>query len=409
MKAFGASRGGNFTSCFARWNAAWGKNMSASLLHVAAQLESPGGMGAILRRHRKCEPASAFIGLFDRPRGRGQGATWHLGARAWTSPAGLRAAFARAAAEMPPVEVAVYHNAWGAAWFAGMDRVQRRVALLHTDLPDFEAFVSALHGQFDGVICLSEAMRDVCVARLPELGAARCFVVRCPVEPPPVAPALHRPATQPLRLGYAGRLERKQKRLDRVAPFLAQLDALGVAWQFEFLGDGPMRAALARQFRAEPRVTFLGWRNGVDYWQALAAWDALVFFSDYEASPVALHEAMSVGVIPFFPRLGRTQGEVEAAQVDPAGVYPPGDVARAAAQVRQFFAQSAAGVTRGRETAAAVARTHLAPEYDRAISAAVAQVAAAPRVSVNHRRAARGSDHVPIGLLDRLSPHVLRV
>src|SRR5688572_29904409 len=100
--------------------------MVPPLLHVAPQVDCPGGMGAIIRRHRATEPDSAFIGLFDRPRGRGPGRTAHLGARAWTTPRRLRKDFCAAARETKAT-VAVYHNAWGAAALAGLDQVERRV------------------------------------------------------------------------------------------------------------------------------------------------------------------------------------------------------------------------------------------------------------------------------------------
>lgn len=381
--------------------------MPVHLLHVAAQIDTPGGMGAIIRRHRAREPQSAFVGLFDRPHGPGPGATSHLGARAWTSPQRLRTDFQATVAVHPRAEVAIYHNAWGAAWFAGLDGAGRRVAFLHTDLPDLENFLTALRGQFDGIICLSRAMREVCLVQLPELAAERCLLLSYPIGTPLAPFVLDRPRGQPLLLGYAGRLEQKQKRLDRVAPFLARLDALRVEWRFEFLGDGPMRATLERQFWGDPRVTFLGWREGADYWRALANWDAIIFFSDYEASPLALQEAMAVGVLPFFPRLGRTQAEIDAAAVDPRGVYPAGDLAAAAEQLRQVFGESAAALASLRATASALVQPRHGNEYEPAFLAWIALIARSPRLSVDRARGGRLGDHLPIGLLARFWPHVL--
>jgi glycosyltransferase involved in cell wall biosynthesis len=378
-------------------------------LHIAAQVDARGGMGTIIRRHRKTEPDSGFIGLFDRPVGRGPGsATFHLGARAWTTPRQLGRHLAAVCAQLPAADVAVYHNAWGMALWPALDRAARRVAFLHTDLPDFGEFVAALRGRVDGLACLSAAMRDLCLDRLPELDPERCVVLACPVSASVVPVSLARPSGRPLRLGCASRLEQRQKRLDRIAPFLAELDRRRIDWRFDILGDGPLKAKLERQFAREPRVAFLGWQEGADYWRTLAGWDGIIFFSDYEASPLAMSDAMVAGVLPFFPRLGRTQAEVDAAEIDPRNVYPPGDLAAAADQVCQVFSESPAAIMAWREKAATSMRSRQGDAYERSFRTWVRGVFEKPRLSSVAGRTPRFSDQLPIGWLARFDPAALR-
>jgi glycosyltransferase involved in cell wall biosynthesis len=60
-----------------------------------------------------------------------------------------------------------------------------------------------------------------------------------------------------------------------------------------FVGDGPERSALEKEF---PQAKFLGWRNPAEVRQALRAARALVFPSVwYEGQPLTVYEALALG------------------------------------------------------------------------------------------------------------------
>jgi len=149
------------------------------------------------------------------------------------------------------------------------------------------------------------------------------------------------PAASPkLRLGYAGRLRREHKRLDRLPELIAELDRRGLDYVFEVLGDGPFEAVMRQQLGTHPRVKFLGWREGDEYWQAILSWNALVLLSDFEGFSRVTMEAMMGGVIPVHPEFSPAAAEL----LGPAaatGLYRVGDMAAAAERIAGLGALSA--------------------------------------------------------------------
>ncbi len=94
-------------------------------------------------------------------------------------------------------------------------------------------------------------------------------------------------------LGFVGRLE-DQKGLDRLLPVFASLEQ---GAHLVLIGDGSKRSALtqsARSLGVDDRVHFLGWQD--DPTSLVAGFDAFVLPSRNEAFPLAMVEAMLLGV-----------------------------------------------------------------------------------------------------------------
>lgn len=83
---------------------------------------------------------------------------------------------------------------------------------------------------------------------------------------------------------YAGRLA--------VEKGIEEFLRLDVAGSKVVVGDGPMRASLARAY---PHATFTGYRHGEDYARLLAAADVLVFPSRTDTFGLVMIEAMACG------------------------------------------------------------------------------------------------------------------
>jgi glycosyltransferase involved in cell wall biosynthesis len=101
------------------------------------------------------------------------------------------------------------------------------------------------------------------------------------------------------------------------------------------LGDGPERSWLEGQLPDRARFVFHGRKSGTEYWNILSSWDALLFVSDYEGTPIALLEAMAAGVVPIHPAIG-SGGDRYAADVDPVLAYPAGDLSALAALITEL-------------------------------------------------------------------------
>jgi glycosyltransferase involved in cell wall biosynthesis len=97
-------------------------------------------------------------------------------------------------------------------------------------------------------------------------------------------------------IGSAGRLapEKNYQMLFRAA---AECRARGTPVHVALFGEGSERAALASEARAlgiDTAISFLGWRT--DLHRALAALDVFVLTSESEGLPLALLEAMAIGL-----------------------------------------------------------------------------------------------------------------
>jgi glycosyltransferase involved in cell wall biosynthesis len=198
-----------------------------------------------------------------------------------------------------------------------------------------------------------------------------------------------------LVLGFSSRLIVEQKRVDRLPGLCARLDEAGLAYRFEFLGEGPDRPWLEQQFPDRSRFVFHGCKVGPDYWRVLGEWDAVVSLSDYEGTPLSLLEAMSMGAVPIYPRLG-SGGDDYATRVRPDLLYQPGDLAEVARIARNLagLANDEMQVLRGRcEHAVA---SHLGDNYLTGFAKHIRKVLTLPRIS---RRKARSS----LWLLERFS------
>jgi glycosyltransferase involved in cell wall biosynthesis len=227
-----------------------------------------------------------------------------------------------------------------------------------------------------------------------------------PVDSPPEIVRNWEQPRDELVLGFCGRIQSPQKRVERLPEIARALKAAGVTHRWEILGTGPAQAALQREFETVGSgARFHGVQSGDAYWRHLAEWDAIVFTSDYEGLPIALLEAQSQGVVPVFPDLDNG-GRDYTRKVAPELIYPHADVEGAAAALRWLKAQPMetrrALSTRARDAAA----PHGHDAYGRTFANFVTAMANEPRIAMkgpSARRAHRG-EWLPFGMLGRLKP-----
>lgn len=360
----------------------------------------------MLRLHHVGDAAhgleSAFCAYFE-PRDPGVERVRGLGLSGVSSIATARRRFRQLSA--PPPELMAWHNLWGLAFLADLDRAGRRLGVLHSDFPGLAGWLPGLRGLLDGALCVSRPLLEMVRTGLPELGGERVAWLPYPVNRARTEAPQPPLRDRPLVLGFAGRLSKAQKRVDRFPILLRALAAAGLDFRFEFLGDGPEATWLRRLLARESRVRFHGRLEGAAYWDVLRGWDALVFVSDYEGLPIALLEAMAVGVVPVFPAIG-SGGDDYAAGVRPDLLYPAGDVAAAAAVIRRLAKAPAEEWGDLRRRANELAAPHLGDCYLDTFARHARAVAALPRISqaAPARRGCALHVWLPFGLLRRLWP-----
>ena len=96
---------------------------------------------------------------------------------------------------------------------------------------------------------------------------------------------------------YVGRLDFPQKRVDRVLRVWSRLERLHPNWQLTIVGDGtdkPRLLAMSQRLKLQ-RVSFAGHVNPQSYYQRAKM---LLLTSNFEGTPMVIHEAMAHGVVP---------------------------------------------------------------------------------------------------------------
>jgi glycosyltransferase involved in cell wall biosynthesis len=153
-----------------------------------------------------------------------------------------------------------------------------------------------------------------------------------------VAPPLRRRETrpsQPLRLGYVGRIETLQKRALDLADLLAELRARGVAFTCDVVGTGSAEDELRRRLGSD--ATVHGWLSTRELYERIyPELDVLLHFAEFEGITIAPREAMAHGVVPVVSRFVGLKTEGEFVDGVNALTFPVGDIARAADAVERL-------------------------------------------------------------------------
>ncbi|MEC8989305.1 MAG: glycosyltransferase family 4 protein, partial [Verrucomicrobiota bacterium] len=250
--------------------------------------------------------------------------------------------------------VAVCHNMWGLQFLANLMPAKRRVGLLHSDWPGLQTHLETQLGLLDGVLCVSNALVEIVSGCLPDLAKAnRVELIPYPVDGSTAMPERPPLAKRTVVIGWIGRMQSEQKRVERLPGLAKALESAGIDFRLELLGDGPRRAWLERQLPSG-RTVFHGRKSGDDYSAVLSGWDFITSVSDYEGLPISMLEAFSAGVLPLCPAIG-SGGDEYSARLGGQFVWDAFDFGQAAAKLQAILAKPEPA--RGQARAAARART----------------------------------------------------
>lgn len=176
----------------------------------------------------------------------------------------------------------------------------RFLELIQSDLPSEYVRVRANSDFASAVGCVSEACIQAAIRDIRQL-KERVFRVYYPVPcesaPPEVATDGHR-----VRLAYLGTVMQQYKRVLDFIPLVTALLERNVDFELTIIGDGPERHQLEQSIRSIPgastRVRFLGLLPNREALQVLSRQDVLLLLSEVEGQPIAMLEAMALGVVP---------------------------------------------------------------------------------------------------------------
>lgn len=174
------------------------------------------------------------------------------------------------------------------------------LSVVHQGIPAAYKEQADMQQYVDRYIGVSEDIRQgICEQGIE---TDRVLHMTCPVA---CADRLERTYTEdaasPIRIGYAGRLEVIQKRLDLLPGLLLELDRRKVDYQLEIAGMGAYVDTLLECIKdtgAEKRVHLCGMieRNQMScFWRRQ---DICINLSDYEGRSISVMEAMANGAVP---------------------------------------------------------------------------------------------------------------
>ena len=182
------------------------------------------------------------------------------------------------------------------------ERLSDNIAVLgvmHSDEPVHYDHVKRLGESWNRVIAVSGFLAGEVKRRFPLL-AERVVAIPSGVTVPECPPCRDSDCG-PLKIAYAGRLSRYQKRIYDLSKIAHNLDGRGMRFSLSISGDGPDRRGLEKKFaglseRAE--VKFLGTLENEAVRGLFRQSHVFLLVSEFEGTPVSLLEAMAEGCTP---------------------------------------------------------------------------------------------------------------
>jgi len=207
------------------------------------------------------------------------------------------------------------------AMASAFDSGRAVIQMLHGDSDYYYDLAARHENVIDAFIVYGRTMERKLKARLPHRVADIHFL---PYGLP--TPSRRRmPAPGPLRLLFAGRFEHGQKGVLDLPLIDRALAARGVDVSWTMIGAGPDEQKLRDAWQSS-RVSFLGVKTTAEVLEIASHHDVFVLPTRYEGVPVALLEAMSVGLAPVVSHI--ESGVTEILTEGRTGLMPPmGDIA----------------------------------------------------------------------------------
>ena len=305
-----------------------------------------------------------------------------------------------------PAEVAVYHDLWGITFMADLDAADRRIGVLHSDFPDCASAFRHVQGLLDGVLCVSNPLLQKAAAAWPDLKEeGRISSLPYPVDLPKGFERPPREGSRPFTIGYNGPIQLEDSRVDRVPDILDRMAAQAQSFRMEFIGEGYDAPEMERQLSIKHEAAFHGPLSGQPYWKTLAGWDAVIFTSETPGLPLTLLDAMSLGVIPIYPRLG-DGAEDYVRRIDERLAYPEGDLVAASEQLMRVSKLGGADLVNLRKQCTDLVKPHLQNNYFRVFSEFATRIHNLKRISRSKfgKKPKGLADWCPLGILNKLRP-----
>jgi glycosyltransferase involved in cell wall biosynthesis len=206
------------------------------------------------------------------------------------------------------------------------------VHVLHADTDYYYDLATRHEDVVDAFVVYGQTMERRLRERLPHRSNDIYFLPYGMPDPP----RRRIPGPGKLRVLFAGRLEHCQKGVLDLPSIDRMLTERGVDVQWTIVGSGPDDETLRNAWTSS-RASFLGVKTQEEVLEIASEHDVFVLPTRWEGVPVALLEAMSVGLVPVVSRV--ESGVVEILDDGITGFMPPvGDCAAFAEAIATLHA-----------------------------------------------------------------------
>jgi glycosyltransferase involved in cell wall biosynthesis len=183
----------------------------------------------------------------------------------------------------------------------------RCIGVCHCDQDNYYKLLTRYAPIIHSFIAVSPRCRDRLLNLLPAR-AGDIHLVPYGVATPRDHRATH--GTGPIRLLYAGRLVRTQKRIFDLVEIVSELDRRGTDYRLDIVGVGPDREPLAAALSHARRVRF---HPGVFHSEISSVYrnhDVFLLPSETEGTSIALLESMAHGLVPVATRVSGSEDAI---------------------------------------------------------------------------------------------------
>lgn len=179
------------------------------------------------------------------------------------------------------------------------DRI-RIISVLHSDFERTYEQNKLIEETVDAFLCVSDDVRNKFVKKY-HVKNEKVYVKDSPVKVNKEQIRTYSSAEEPMVLGYAGRLEKAQKRTDLLLPLIERLEELRLDYCLKIAGDGSYydklsnyieRQGLKGKIRLYGTIPF---DQMNDFWSTC---DVMLNLSDLEGIGLSMLEAMAAGTVP---------------------------------------------------------------------------------------------------------------
>ena len=175
------------------------------------------------------------------------------------------------------------------------------VSVIHSDESFYSKiirnfFAGAAEHKVQGAIVVSKLLED----RVRGLSCEGLRIARIPCGAP-VSALVAREARESFRLIYVGRINQRQKRVLDVARAMAKACDQCAGVEAIMVGDGLQERELHHLLSTVPGGSKVNYKGRIpleEVQELMSSCHAYVLLSEYEGAPIALMEAMAVGLVP---------------------------------------------------------------------------------------------------------------